>query len=135
MTTVQTGLDSQDVLENLAQAPSGWRERARAIVGMTDHSAVRVAYPAPSEAKVFVCSNAKQGTCWIFVFVFSWLRLGFPWFSKLFDSLCFSGTLGDIYGPNSPGENYSCTYCSSPPTTPPVLTPATIKLPICPSHC
>lgn len=62
MTTEQTGLDSQDVLENLAQAPRGWREGARAIMGMTDRSTVWVAYPAPSEVKVFVCSNVKQGT-------------------------------------------------------------------------
>lgn len=98
-----------------------------------DRSAVWVAYPALSEVKVFVCSNVKQGTCWIFVFVFFMALVEFPWFSKLFDSLCFSETLGNIYGPNSPGGNSTPVPTASPCS--PSLIPSTMKLPICTYLC
>lgn len=51
MTTEQTGPDSQDVLENLAQAPGSQGKRAGAVVGRTDRSAVWVAEPLPLRFK------------------------------------------------------------------------------------
>lgn len=89
----------------------------------SDRSAVRRAWPTPPEIEVFVPIWSKV-LAGVLLLLFHGFGLGLPWFSKWFDSLCLSRTLGDICGPYPIGGGNSAPVSISFPT---FLSPSIVK--------